>query len=83
MCEIVFHIRLCDLLGGDCGSLYMSLSIYEVESGVVGVGDELLILSKEELQFGFIGKILTRKRFNKKAFKRTLKNLEKLNDVFP
>ena len=56
---------------------WKNLSITAEEDGVLGIDDSLIKKGKDLRKFNLLGKILTRKPYNREAFKRTLRNLWK------
>ena len=52
-----------------------SLSITEDEDGILGVSDEIVEKGREVQQFSLLAKLLTRRPFNREAFKRTMTQL--------
>lgn len=58
---------------------WKSLSITEEEAGVIGVEDVLIEKGKGLRQFLLLGRLLTRKPYNREAFKRTMASLWRID----
>ena len=57
-----------------------SLAITSEEEDVLGVDDNLLVRGREVRSFTLMGKVLTKRPFNREAFKRTMGNLWRVED---
>ena len=55
---------------------WKSLSITEEEEDMLGVEDDLVEKGKGLLRFNLLGKLLTRKAYNREDFKKTMPSLE-------